>query len=159
MRLVTGRNRVNAPLTSFHPALHRARDSPRAPYRRYIRPDRTQQARNLVARWESVPFRFLIRDRNAKYSRTFDEVLRSEGATVIRTPIRAPRAHAFAERFVGTLRRECLDRTLIFGRRQLESVVRAYVAHFNGHRPHRHSHERADPDEPFFCQPVRRQHR
>jgi putative transposase len=100
-------------------------------------PDRTQQARNLVARWESVPFRFLIRDRNAKYSRTFDEVLRSEGATVIRTPIRAQRANAFAERFVGTLRRECLDRTLIFGRRQLESVVRAYVAHYNGHRPHR----------------------
>ena len=97
----------------------------------------TQQARNLVARWESFPFRFLIRDRDAKYLRTFDEVFKSEGATVIRTPIRAPRANAFAERFVGTLRRECLDRTLIFGRRHLGSVARAYVAHYNGHRPHR----------------------
>jgi putative transposase len=97
----------------------------------------TQQARNLVARWDSLPFRFLIRDWDAKYSRTFDEVFRSEGATIIRTPIRAPRANAFAERFVGTLRRECLDRTLIFGRRHLGSVARAYVAHYNGHRPHR----------------------
>lgn len=64
----------------------------------------TQQARNLVARWDSFPFRFLIRDRDAKYSGGFDEVFRSEGTDVIRTPIRAPLANAFAERFVGTLR-------------------------------------------------------
>jgi putative transposase len=97
----------------------------------------TQQARNLVARWESFPFRFLIRDRDSKYAGTFDEVFVSEGTTVIRTPIRAPLANAFAERFVGTLRRECLDRVLIFGRRHLESVLQSYVAHYNGHRPHR----------------------
>jgi putative transposase len=103
-------------------------------------PDRlwvTQQARNLVARWESFPFHYLIRDRDAKYSGPFDEIFGSEGVTVLRTPLRAPLANAFAERFVGTLRRECLDRILIFGRRHLESVVRAYVAHYNGHRPHR----------------------
>jgi len=75
----------------------------------------TQQARNLVARWDSFPFRFLIRDRDAKYSGGFDEVFRSDGTEVIRTPIRAPLANAVAERFVGTLRRDCLDHILIFG--------------------------------------------
>jgi hypothetical protein len=97
----------------------------------------TQQARNLVGRWDTFPFRFLIRDRDSKYAGGFDEVFASEGARVIRTPIKAPRANAFAERFVGTLRRECLDRILIFGRRHLEVVLRAYVTHYDGHRPHR----------------------
>jgi putative transposase len=97
----------------------------------------TQQARNLVARWDTVPFRFLIRDRDAKYVSAFDEVFRTEGLTILRTPIQAPKANAFAERFVGSLRRECLDRVLILGRAHLESVLRAYIGHFNGHRPHR----------------------
>jgi putative transposase len=97
----------------------------------------TRQARNLVARWDSFPLRFLIRDRDSKYSAGFDEVFRSEGLRIVRTPIKAPRANAFAERFVGTLRRECLDRTLIFGRRHLESVLMTYIPHYNGHRPHR----------------------
>lgn len=56
---------------------------------------------------------------------------------IVRTPIRAPRANAFAERFIGTIRRECLDRMLILGRRQLEVVLAEYVDHYNGHRPHR----------------------
>jgi putative transposase len=97
----------------------------------------TQQARNLVARWDSFPFRFLIRDRDSKYVAGFDEVFRSEELRIVHTPIKAPLANAFAERFVGTLRRECLDHTLILGRRHLESVLETYIAHYNGHRPHR----------------------
>lgn len=97
----------------------------------------TQQARNYVARWDAVPFRFLIRDRDVKYVSAFDEVFRTEGLRIVRTPIKAPKANAFAERFVGTLRRECLDRILILGRGHLESVLRSYLAHYNGHRPHR----------------------
>ena len=97
----------------------------------------TQQARNLVVDWEPFPFRFLIRDRDSKYAGGFDEVFASEGVDVVRTPIRAPRANAFAERFVGTLRRECLDRILVFGRGHLERVLKSYIAHYNGHRPHR----------------------
>jgi putative transposase len=96
-----------------------------------------QQARNFVARWDTVPFRFLIRDRDAKYVSAFDEIFRTEGLRIVRTPIKAPKANAFAERFVGTLRRECLDRILILGRGHLESVLRSYFEHFNGHRPHR----------------------
>jgi putative transposase len=97
----------------------------------------TQQARNFVARWDTVPFRFLIRDRDAKYVSAFDEVFRTEGLRIVRAPIKAPKANAFAERFVGTLRRECLDRILILGRGHLESLLRSYVAHYDGHRPHR----------------------
>jgi len=76
-------------------------------------------------------------DRDPKFSHAFDEVFRSEGIKVIRTPIQAPNANAYAERWVGSVRRECLDRLLIFGRRQLEHVLRVYVRHFNQQRPHR----------------------
>ena len=99
----------------------------------------TQQARNFVSSLAEVarPPRFLIRDGDAKFTGAFDEVFRSERARVIRTPIRAPRANAYAERWVGTVRRECLDWVLIFGRRHLETVLRVYVEHYNQHRPHR----------------------
>jgi putative transposase len=98
-----------------------------------------QQARNLSYELAQGPrsVKFLIRDRDSKFTTTFDEVFRSVGIRIIRTPIRAPRANAFAERFVGTVRRECLDRMLIFGRRHLEAVVHEYVEHYNSYRPHR----------------------
>src|SRR5664280_767099 len=98
-----------------------------------------QQARNLTVALEDRvhPVKFLIRDRDTKFTSSFDEVFRADGIRIIRTPIRAPRANAFAERFVGTVRRECLDRMLTLGRRHLERVLDEYVAHYNGHRPHR----------------------
>ena len=81
--------------------------------------------------------KFLIHDRDTKFTSSFDEVFRADGIRIIGTPIRAPRANAFAERFVGTVRRECLDRLLVLGRRHLERVLVEYVAHYNSHRPHR----------------------
>jgi len=98
-----------------------------------------QQARQLA--WSlserATPARFLIHDRDSKFSRAFDEVFRSEGVEIIRTPFRAPKANAFAERWVGTIRRDCLDWLLISSRRQLERVLHIYVDHYNTHRPHR----------------------
>jgi transposase InsO family protein len=81
--------------------------------------------------------RFLIHDRDSKFSSAFDEVFRSEGIKVIQTPIRAPQANAHAERFVRTVRAECLDWLLIVGRRHLERVLHIYTAHYNRERPHR----------------------
>ena len=80
--------------------------------------------------------RFLVRDRDAKFSGPFDEVFASQGIRVIRTPIRAPRAHAFAKRFVRTIRTECLEHVLICGRRHLERVLRTYADHDIEERPH-----------------------
>jgi putative transposase len=81
--------------------------------------------------------RFLIHDRDSKFGGDFDHIFSSEGVTVIRTPIQAPNANAHAERWVGSVRRECLDRLLIFTRGQLEHVLRVYARHYNRHRPHR----------------------
>jgi putative transposase len=97
----------------------------------------TQQARNLSFTGLFDRMRFLIHDRDSKFAPAFDEVFRSEGITVIHTPIRAPQANAYAERFVRTVRVECLDWLLIIGRRHLESVLRIYTAHYNRERPHR----------------------
>ena len=79
----------------------------------------------------------ILHDRDSKFTRAFDDVFQSEGIEIIRTPFRAPNANAFAERWVGTVRRDCLDWLLIASRRQLERVLRVYVEHYNTHRPHR----------------------
>jgi putative transposase len=99
----------------------------------------SQQARNLEDWFDErpAPVRSLIRDRDAKFSGPFDEVFRTEGVTVIRTPIRSPRANAFAERWIRTVRAECLDWILVLGRRHLERLLRTYVEHYNAARPHR----------------------
>jgi putative transposase len=81
--------------------------------------------------------RFLIHDCDSKFTASFDEVFRSEGIRVVHTPVRAPQANAYAERFVRTIRTECLDWLLILGRRHLEHVLRTYVNHYNRERPHR----------------------
>jgi hypothetical protein len=96
-----------------------------------------QQARNLVMEGRLVGNRFLIRDRDAKYSRPFGEVFRSESVRVIRTPIRSPTTNAVAERFVRTARRECLDHVLVCSERHLLRVLREYISHYNKERPHR----------------------
>jgi transposase InsO family protein len=97
----------------------------------------TQQARNLSITGRLDENKLLIRDRDAKFSGPFDEVFRTEGLSVVKTPVRAPRANAFAERWVGTVRRECLDHVLIFGRRHLQRVLGVYAEHYNRARPHR----------------------
>jgi len=98
-----------------------------------------QQARNLIMTLaeQGQSHRILIRDRDSKFTAAFDEIFRSEGLKVIKAPIAAPRAKAHAERWVGSVRRECLDRILIISRMHLETVLREYVTHHNTHRPHR----------------------
>jgi putative transposase len=96
-----------------------------------------QQARNLLMDLDErvAAFHFLIRDRDAKFTDVFDAVFTSEGIRILRTPVRAPRANAIAERCIGTVRREVLDRILILNRRHLEHVLAEYTTHFNQHRP------------------------
>jgi putative transposase len=121
-----------------------------------------QQARNLFMRLDDddVRPRFLIRDRDSKFTREFDEVFSSEGIRVIKAPVRAPKARAHAERWVGTIRRECLDRLLILGRRHLQHVLFAYAQHYNEHRPHRSLRQRpplatlAPSDEPPIAEVI-----
>jgi transposase InsO family protein len=98
-----------------------------------------QQARNLLIDLDqrAGSLRFLLRDRDTKFTAAFDTVLTAAGIKVIRTPPQAPRANAFAERWVGTVRRECTDRILVAGERHLATVLASYTAHYNEHRPHR----------------------
>jgi len=110
----------------------------------------TQQARNIIETFveRTEPIRFLIHDRDSKFTAAFDEVFRSEGIRTIRTPVRAPRANAFIERWIGTVRRECLDRLLIVNRRHLEHVLPVYIRHYNEPRPHRSLHQGSPSREP-----------
>jgi len=108
----------------------------------------TQQARNLILDLRAHPdrFRFLFRDQDSKFTAAFDAVFAGADIRVIRTPIRAPRANAIAERFIGTLRRECLDQLLISGPRHLAVVMREHLAHYDAHRPHRSLDQRPPAD-------------
>ena len=99
----------------------------------------TQAARNLFLRHPDrfANSRALVRDRGSQFVDTFDEIFRTEGLKIIKTPIRTPVANTFAERWIGTLRRELLDRTIIWNQHQLEQLVTEYIDHYNTHRPHR----------------------
>ena len=109
----------------------------------------TQQARQFAWTLQERPesFRFLIRDRDSKFTRNFDVVFAGEGIQIIKTPMRAPKANAIAERFVRTIRAECLDWLLIVNRRHLDGVLRVFADHYNNHRPHR-SLDLKPPDPP-----------
>jgi putative transposase len=112
----------------------------------------SQQARNLGLDLADEGVRFLIRDRDSKYTGTFDQVFGSGGIRVVKTPVRAPQANAIAERFVRTVRAECLDWLLIVTRRHLDRILRVYVDHDNTHRPHRAP--KLQPPQPLEPPPM-----
>jgi putative transposase len=99
----------------------------------------TQQARNLLMNLEGQAdgLKFLIRDRDAKFTAASDAVFTAIGVRIIKTPVQAPRANAIAERWIASARRECLDRLLIMGERHLRLVLNECIDHYNQHRPHR----------------------
>ena len=109
----------------------------------------------------AAQFRFLIRDRDAKFTAAVDAVFAGADIRILRTPARAPRANAIAERLIGTLRRECLDHMLIPRRRHLVMVLREFIEHYNTHRPHRSLNQQpparhAPPPRAATVRPLRR---
>ncbi len=120
----------------------------------------TQAARNLFLRHadQLAEARALVRDRGSQFIDAFDEIFRTEGLKILKTPIRTPVANSFAERWIGTLRRELLDRTIIWNQRQLERLVVDYIEHYNAHRPHRSLGQRPPaPRQPSSIAPQQPQ--
>jgi len=109
-----------------------------------------QQARNLLMDLgeRAGRFRFLIRDRDSKFTPMSDEVFAGNGMRIIKTPVRSPRANSFAERYAGTLRRECLDHLLIHGEQHLRQILAQYAQHYNDHRPHQARDQRPPLHDP-----------
>jgi putative transposase len=99
-------------------------------------------------------FRFFIRDRDAKFTSAFDEILASEGVQIVTIPPQSPTANCYAERWVRTVRSECTDRMLIYDERHLRAVLERYAGHYNGHRPHQSRQQRPhDHDTPAVVRP------
>jgi hypothetical protein len=109
-----------------------------------------QQARNLLMDLgeRAGQFRFLIRERDSKFTPMFDDVFVGNNVRIVKTPVRSSRANSFAERIVGTLRRECLDHLLIYGERHLRRTLAEYARHYNEHRPHQSREQRPPLHEP-----------